>query len=204
MDRFFDSDVLLFTIPALVGGGVFLLKLAMMLFGGIGEGADMSGDFDVDAAVDLEVGSDAADGTTDSDVAFSVLSVQSLAAFAMGFGTGGIGARFGLGWENPASAAVGVAFGALLLWLLGMMMKAMFDLQSSGNISLHETVGLTATVYTNIPETRSGAGSVRVVVNQRLRTFRAFTEGQAIGTGKAVRITKANDDNTVTVVTADA
>ena len=204
MDRLFDNDVLVFTLPAIIGGGVFIFKLALMLMGGIGDGADMGGDFDVDVDVDLEVGSDAASGPTDSDVAFSLLSIQSIAAFAMGFGTGGIGALFGFGWDTGASAAVGVGFGAVLVWLLGVMLKAMFDLQSSGNITIRDTVGLQATAYTMIPETRSGAGSVRVVVNERLRTFRAYTEGQAIKSGKAVRITNANDDNTVTVVAVDA
>ncbi len=188
----FQQEALFFTIQAVLGTTVFLIWLGLMAIGGFADGVD---GVDVDADVDL--GTDVEGG--DSTQAFELLSVQSIAAFLMGFGWGGVGGLLGFDWSFPMSMLTGAAFGVGLVWLLGLLMKAMYDLQSSGNIRIQDAVGAQGRVYTNVPAKGDGRGQVRVVVNQRARIYNAVSDGDAIVTNSDVRIVRVNEDHTLTV-----
>ena len=194
LDRLFSQETMLFTIPALLGTGVFLLKMGMMALGGFG--ADVDADADVD--VDVDADSDGSDSTD----AFKLLSIQSIAAFLMGFGWGGVSGIIGLDWGLGLSLLLGVGFGVALMWLLGLLMKAVYGLQSSGNIRIDDAIGLQGTVYAQIPAKGDGKGQVRLVIENRARMYNAASEGESISTNTAVRVTHVNDDNTLTVTTA--
>jgi hypothetical protein len=58
-------------------------------------------------------------------------------------------------------------------------------------------------VYNAIPEQGQGRGMVRVVIDNRMRFYHAVSDGVAIPSRTAVRITAVNDDNTVTVARAE-
>jgi hypothetical protein len=191
----FDQGMLLFTIPALLGTAVFLLRLGLMALGGDGGGADGHADVHVDVG-------GGADGHGDSTEAFKLVSVQSVAAFLMGFGWGGLGARLGLGWTLPGSLLLGGGFGAALVWLLGVIMKGVYDLESSGNISIDQTMGAEGSVYARIPCAGSGRGQVRVVIGERARIYNAVSQDDEISTGTRIRVVRVNDDQTVTVTAA--
>lgn len=194
----FQQETLFFTIPALLGTGVFLVRLGLMAIGGVADGVDgvdLDVDLDVDADVDLGVDVEAGDSTH----AFELLSVQSIAAFLMGFGWGGVGGLLGFDWSFPMSLLLGAGFGAGMVWLLGLLMKAMYDLQSSGNVRIQDTVGSEGTVYANVPAKGAGRGQVRVVVNEQARIYNAVSDGDAIVTSSNVRIVRANEDHTLTV-----
>jgi hypothetical protein len=182
---FFESGAAWYTVPALVGTIFFLIRLKLMLLG-------IAGDLDMDHDVH------------DSGDAFQILSIQSIAAFAMGFGWGGLGAMRGFAWEGPAVVITAVLIGAGMVWLLAILLKGVADLQSSGNIMLAQTVGKEGEVYTTIPA--GGSGRIRLVIAERLRTYTAIAapEGGAedIPTGARVRVISTNPDNTVTVVRA--
>jgi hypothetical protein len=190
-DVLFSQEGWLFSIPALLGTLVFLIKIGMMTVAGIGADADI--DTDVDAGLE---------GAHDSTDSFSLLSVQSIAALLMGFGWGGLTARFALEWSIGLSVIAGLAVGGAMVWLLGLMMKAMYDLQASGNIHLSDALGLQGSVYATVPARGAGSGQVRVVINQHSRIFNAVSDGEAIATNTAVRIVRANNDNTLTVSAA--
>ncbi len=192
----FQQEALFFSIPAVLGTTVFLIRLGLMSIGGIAEGVDgVDVDIDVDADVDLGADVDAGDSTQ----SFELLSVQSVAAFLMGFGWGGVGGLIGFDWSFPMSMLTGVAFGAGMVWLLGILMKAMYDLSSSGNINIQDAVGTEGTVYTNVPAKGDGRGQVRVVVNLRARIYNAVSDGDAIVTSSSVRVVRVNEDHTLTV-----
>ncbi len=188
----FQQEALFFTIPAVLGTTVFLIRLGLMAIGGFADGVD-----GVDVDADVDVGAHIEGG--DSTDAFELLSVQSIAAFLMGFGWGGVGGLVGFDWSFPMSMLTGAAFGAGLVWLLGLLMKAMYDLQSSGNIRIQDAVGAQGRVYTNVPAKGDGRGQVRVVVNQRARIYNAVSDGDAIVTNSDVRIVRVNEDHTLTV-----
>ena len=193
-DVLFTGQGLLFSIPAALGTLVFLIKIGLMTFAGV--------DGDMDVAVDADVDVDLGEDAHGSDQAFSLLSVQSIAAILMGFGWGGLVARFSLEWSLPLSVLSGAVVAAAMVWLLGIIMKAMYNLQSSGNITLNDTVGLRGNVYATVPEAGQGRGQIRLVVNQRSRIFDAISEDEAIATNTAIRVVRANNDNTVTVTPA--
>ena len=153
-----------------------------------GEGAD------VDLGTDVDSG--------DSTHAFTLLSVQSVGAFLMGFGWGGLGGLLGFEWAMPMSLLLGIGFGAGMVWLLGLLMKAMYDLSSSGTVHIQDAVGAQGTVYANVPAQGDGRGQVRVIINERARIYNAVSDGEAILTNSSVRVVRVNEDHTLTVTTA--
>jgi hypothetical protein len=181
-ELFFYDNAAWFAIPAFAGT-IFFLVRCMLLFTG--------------AAVDLDP------DISDSGDAFQILSIQTLATFAMGFGWGGLGALRGFGWDESGALILGLVIGAGMVWLLGLLLKGVMDLQSSGNIALSDAVGLEGDVYATIPG--GGRGQVKLVVRERLRTFNAMGAAEAdapgdMPTGTRVRVIAANPDNTLTVV----
>lgn len=182
---FFESSAVWYTVPALVGTIFFVIRLKLMMLG-------VAGDLDIDP----DIG--------DSSDAFQILSIQSIASFAMGFGWGGLGALRGFGWEGPPVVIVAVACGVGMVWMLALLLKGVSDLQSNGNIDLSQTVGKEGEVYSLIPA--GGRGQIQLVVSDRLRMYNAVAaaNGDAghdeIPSGSRVRVIATNPDNTVTVV----
>ena len=196
----FEQESLFFTIPALVGTFVFVLKLGLMTIAGVGGDLDADApdmDMAVDVDTDVDLGHDVEAG--DSTAAFNLLSLQSIAAFLMGFGWGGVAGRLGLEWPFPMSVLLGVGFGVALVWLLGMLMKAVYDLQSSGNVRIQDAVGTEGVVYANVPGRGDGRGQVRVIIDERARIYNAISDGDPITTSSRVRVVRVNEDHTLTV-----
>jgi hypothetical protein len=134
LDSLFGSDVLLFSIPALVGTVVFLLKLGLLSLGGVGADADVDVDLDVDAGMDMDHAGDVDDSTH----AFQILSIHSIAAFLMGFGWGGLVGFRTFDWNTPSSFALGLAFGAALVWMLAALLQATASSCKYGKVGAHD------------------------------------------------------------------
>ncbi len=190
MDILFNDKAAWFAVPALVGTILFLIRLVMLLVGGAHIGDLHAGE--------IHVGS-AGDHHGDPGEAFKALSLQSIVAFLMGFGWAGFGAFRGSQLSMMPSIAIGVAGGVGMVWLLGIMLKGMYDLQSSGNVDIHAAVGQEGDVYLTVPPKGEGRGQVRVTLQERQRIWNAITEGEALPTSTRVRVTRVNDDNTLTV-----
>ncbi len=183
-DLFFAHPASWFTIPALLGTAFFVIRLVLMFSGADGGDAEM--DLDVDHS--------------DSTESFKILSIQGVTAFAMGFGWGGLGGLRGAGWDLTGSLAIGVVAGVGMVWLIIMLMRGIHSLQQSGNVPLAHMDGATGEVYIGIPGERKGTGQVRLVIGNRQRMVNAVTEGIELPTKSRVRVTRVNDDNTVTVI----
>ena len=191
MDILFGHGAAWFGIPAVVGTFFFLLRLGLMLVGG---------DSDVDADVDVDVDTDVdAHDSVDSTGDFEVLSFQTVATFLMGFGWSGLGGFRGAGWSAGWSVLFGIAAGSGMVWLLAKLLKLVYGFQSSGTVSIRDSLGTEGQVYLQIPGFREGRGQVRLVIGERQRYFNAVTDDAAIETKSRVRVTAINDDNTVTV-----
>lgn len=188
LDLFFQGHAIWFSVPALLGTLVFTLRLVLMLVGG----DHGIGDHAVDAG---GVG----DVHGDSTHSFEILSVQSIIAFAMGFGWAGLLALRVFDWSIMASAATAVVGGVAVVWLIAMVMRSMLSLQSSGTIHLDSALGAEGDVYVSVPARGQGQGQVRVVVNNRQRILNAVTDTDGIVSQQRVRVVKVNEDNTVTV-----
>ena len=187
MDLFFGNNASWFSIPAFLGTFFFVLRLGLMFVGGDG---DVDADFDVDADLgDVD----------DSSGAFKLLSVQSIAAFMMGFGWGGLGGLKGAGWDPSTSLLFGVALGAGMVWMLGKLLEVVYRLQSSGNVPIDAALGVEGSVYVAVPPRHEGRGRVRLLIGNRERFLNAVTDAEPIESNVRVRVTAINDDNTVTV-----
>ena len=188
---------LVFWIVAISGSAIFVLKTALMMMGGdVDDGGDLDLDVsDVDGAdVDL---SDAGhhDGSTS---AFNLLSLQSLAIFAMGGGWMSLASLKTFELGNVESIFVGSAFGLLLVYCVGKLLLKARLLESSGTLNVKNAVGQTGTVYLGIPS--GGRGQIQVEVQGRLVTLGATTKGDAIATGKRVRVEGVEGSATLVVV----
>lgn len=189
LDALFAHDVLWFSLPAVFGTGVFLIFIFMMLTGVAVDahaGGDPGGGFDAVLDDPQGVGIDGDDASGDS---FKVLSLQSIAAFMMGFGWGGFAARQTFAHDSYALAIVtGAGIGVAMVYVLGLSLKAVRDLQSSGNISIHEAVGSEGEVYVRVPGDGGGLGRVRVVIHEHQRIYNARTEGEELPRSSRVRV----------------
>ena len=204
MDQWFGDQAVFFSIPALFGTLIFVLRMGMLL-----SGADDGGDLDAGGMDlgDADVGADGLDansepydhGGTNPDSSFQLISFQTIAAFLMGAGWGGLGAYRGSALDFGWSMAVAVVCGIAMLYLFAWLMKAVYDLQTSGNISPRMVIGREATVDVEVPSARGGQGTVKIVIDERMRRYRALTEGATIPRGSSVKIEKFNADNTVVV-----
>ncbi len=186
LDLLFSDNAAWFGVPAVLGTVFFLLRMILMAVGG-----DLVGDHG---------GSDLHHG--DPGDAFKLLSIQSIAAFLMGFGWGGLGGFRGADWSFAASTLLAIGCGVGMIWLLGMLLRSIFSLQASGNVDIEDAIGAEADVYVSVPANHSGRGQVQVVINNRQRMYNAVTEGEALATHSRVRIVRINEDNTVTVAPA--
>ncbi len=190
-DLFFGNNATWFTVPALIGTLFFVVRLGLMLVGG--------GDWDVDADVDGDIDGD----FDDSDHAFKVLSIQSITAFMMGFGWGGLGGFKGAGWSIPNAVAFGVVAGAGMVWILAKLMEGLYRLQASGNVPIEATLDLEGSVYIAIPPRAGGKGKVRLIVGNRERFYQAVTDDpDALESRERIRVISVNDDNSLTVTRA--
>ncbi len=122
----------------------------------------------------------------------------------MGFGWGGLGGYRGSGWSFTGSFVFGIVLGSAMVWVLGRVLEWVYRLQSHGNVSIHDTIGLEGSVYAQVPGSGAGKGQVRLIVGERERFFNAITDGDALETRTRIRVVDVNDDNTITVAAADA
>jgi hypothetical protein len=186
IDQFLTGSAAWFSAAAVIGTAFFLLRTVLMLVG-LG-GVDLHHDTD---SFDAHHG--------DSSDAFKILSIQSIAGFLMGFGWGGLGGLLGAGWSLPASTAVGVGCGVGMMYLIAMALKFMMELQSSGTVAMEQSVGIEGDVYLSVPKAGTGSGMVKVVIGDRQRIVPAVSVDDEIPTSSRVRVTKVNNDRTVTV-----
>jgi apolipoprotein N-acyltransferase len=189
-DSLLSGQAAWFGVPALLGTGLFILKLGLMLLGHHG------GDFH-----DADVHGDVHDPNS-SDAAFKLITIQGALAFCMGFGWTGVGLRSGTDWSAPAVAAVSIAAGVATMYIMGAIMASMMQLQSSGNIDIHAAVGAEGAVYTTVPAENAGGGQVTIVLDERQRTYDAITPGPALPRNTRVRVIAITGQNTLTVIPA--
>lgn len=192
-DMLFGGGAAWFSVPALLGTGVFLIRLLLMMIGA-GHDGDAAG-HDADFHSNGHAHGDA----HGQHAIMAVVSIQGLAAFAMGFGWSGLAAFQGLKWGMIPSMALGVGGGLSFAIVFAALMTTTRKLASSGNIDFSKSVGLDAEVYATIPAKGSGRGQVRIVVDGRQRILQAMSSDTEYSTGTRVRVLEAKADNSVVV-----
>src|SRR5205814_2337653 len=132
-DLLFGQHAAWYTIPAIIGTAFFALRCVLLM---VGAGHHIDFHADVHAA---DVHGDA--GDSDSTHSFQILSIQSIAAFIMGFGWAGLAGLKGTHWSPFMVNLVAVLCGAGMVWLLALMLRAMREMETSGTIRTAATVG---------------------------------------------------------------
>jgi len=167
----FADSAVWFTAPALLATGFLILQLIMGEIGG-----------DLDGGVD----------TQSADAQW--LSLQTIAAFFMGYGWLGLGALRLLDLNFGTAAIIGVICGLALARLMVAVMRSLLKIQSDANVQLDDAVGLEGHVTVLIPPAGAGSGRVTLVIHDAQHEFAATQHGQApIKTHALVRVTKADD-----------
>lgn len=161
--------------------------LASLALGGFG---DHDHDFHVHDGHDMGHGHGADGGHPHG--APSIFNIRFLAAFATGFGAGGIGGRF-YGLSYPLSTIIGLATATILVWLVYRLVALLYRRQSDSTVSMEEMLDLPATIVIAIPE--GGLGQVRIMVKGTAQHHMARSEnGHALGKDTSVTIKEVVGD----------
>ncbi|MDR3324587.1 MAG: hypothetical protein LBS82_01175 [Spirochaetaceae bacterium] len=188
---FFEGASPVFWFAAIFGSVFFLLRVALLIFGGFGADADAG-------SHDAGSGADAHDGAA-SDAAFKLLSLNSITGFIAMFGWAGLAAYIQYTLPFVASLGIATAAGAVVMVLSALLFYLAMKLKSPGEVfALADAVGATAEVYMEIPS--GGTGRARFSVNGVKREADAVCDGAAlIASFQRVVITRVVDSRTVAV-----
>lgn len=174
------GDAVTYSLMALVGTLLFLLRLVLAMFG------DVIGDFEVE----VDPGTDAS---------FTLFSLLSVMAFIMGTGWMGLACRFDWGLGRPVSVVIAVGFGVLMMFLAAGLMYVTRTLDRTVTYDLRTAVGKTAQVYRTVPARDAGHGQVQVTVSGRLMTLDAVSDGAGLEAFTDATVVGVRDDQTLIV-----
>ncbi len=74
-----------------------------------------------------------------------------------------------------AASLIAIGFGFIAAYLVALAFKAIFKLESSGNLDYANSIGKTGTVYMRVPKSKSGKGKVTMIIQERLVEADAVT-----------------------------
>lgn len=200
-------------IPATL---LLVIQLILMLIGvgGDGDEGEVAGDFDGDGIPDLldadseigEMPDDLPDDfPTDPDsgaahgTGLRLFTMQGMVAFfAVGGWLGVVLQDAGL--SELISMLLALVGGFAALFGVAYLIRWFSSLQENGNISLHNAIAQTGTVYLRIPPCRTGTGKVNLVVQEQLRELDAMTDSETeIPVGANVQVIGLAGENTLLV-----
>ncbi len=141
----------------------------------IGIGAE-SADFDMDI------------GDTQHGTGIGLFSTQTIAAFFLGFGWGGV-LCLKIGLHPLVAVFLAFNLGGILMAMMYFLLVGMLSLQSKGNMDYSTAIGAIGEVYVTIPAKRSGRGKIQVMIGGRLMTADAETDSPAsLRPGQNIRV----------------
>lgn len=206
IDDLFSGSAGLFGFPAVLGTGFFLLRTVLSLAGAAGHDVDHHGD--VGGVSDSHGGDHDVHLSDKGGLAHSGLmgvswaeafSLQSISAFATGFGWSGLIALHVVKLPLLAAMPVGLAGGLSLAYCVIRIFRAIRRLEADGTVRTDSLVGLEGDVYVGIPERGKGSGEIRVVSGSVARMMQAVSRDRAIPTGSRVLVLERQADNSLLV-----
>ena len=182
----------IFALIAIPSTFLIVLQTVLMLIGiGGDNAADADGDIDVD---DLEI-------PDDGLALFTVRGVTSMLCI-----TGGVAVAL-LETSLPQGVSIAIAILSGVATLIGMayLMRAVYKLQSSGNIDVENCIGKIGEVYIPIPAAGNGSGKVNLTVQEKFSEFSAITTSDdQLKTGAFVRVVAVGPSGVLVVEPLDA
>ena len=188
MGRIFSA----IAIPATL---IMVLQTILLLF------ADGDADTDVDTDADFDPGDVGGDGEADFPAGdgLRLLTVRGIVAF---FAVGGWTGVWFASMRRPLAVTVlaAAAAGFAALYGVAYLFRQARKLQSSGNLDLHNAIGLVGQVYIPIPPRGCGRGKINLIVQERLCELDAENAGDiALKSGESVVVCGLADGQTVVV-----
>ena len=177
----------IFALIALPSPLLIIIQTVLMLIGIGGEGAEVDADVDIDDGIELP---------DDGLAIFSVRGVTSMLCI-----TGWVAVAL-LETSLPQGIAIAIAILCGVATLIGMayLMRAIYKLQSSGNIDIENCVGKIGEVYIPIPAAGNGSGKVNLTVQEKFSEFAAITTvGEQLKTGAFVRVVAVSESGILVV-----
>ncbi len=180
--------VVYFTIAA-IATFLFVVRLALMLFG-----AD---DGDLDVSADVMDGADG--GHMGSGAAFNLFSLLAILAFFMGLGWMGLACR--LTWELGPSISVVISLGTGvgMMVMASTMMMYVKRLEHVVEYDAKTSIGKTGRVYLTIPGEGKSGGQVEINISGRRKIMNAKTQGEELAAFSSVKVLEVGDDETLLV-----
>jgi len=176
----------IFALIALPSTLLIIIQTVLMLIG-------IGGDGGADADVDIDDGIEVPD---DGLAIFSVRGVTSMLCI-----TGWVAVAL-LETSLPQGVSIAIAIACGVATLIGMayLMRAIYRLQSSGNIDVENCVGKIGEVYIPIPSTGNGSGKINLTVQEKFSEFTAITTaGDELKTGAFVRVVAVSQSGVLVV-----
>lgn len=185
-----DSTEKLFWVFAVFGTLFFLIRVVFAIVGGFGvEDADGGG----------EGTADDADGSHESDVAFKLISLNSVTGFLMMFGWVGLASYKDHGLIAAQAVLAAFVGGLVTMALTAQLFRIAMNFTSKGSrFTIKSLVGANGSVYVRIPS--DGRGQVQVSHNDRTRTLEAISEDHVeLESFTNIKVVKVVDPRTVSV-----
>lgn len=181
----------IFALIAIPSTFLIILQTVLMLIGiGGDDAADADADLDAD---DIEI-------PDDGLALFTVRGVSSMLCI-----TGWVAVAL-LETSLPQGISIAIAILCGVATLIGMayLMRAVYKLQSSGNIDVENCIGKIGEVYIPIPAAGNGSGKVNLTVQEKFSEFSAITTaGDQLKTGSFVRVVAVGPSGVLVVEPID-
>ena len=185
---------------ALVGCALLVVQVILQIVGLGGDHDFDHGHLDTDAHVDIDHADDPAHGTS-GNIFFGILSFKALVSFAGIFGLTGLSLE-GSDLSAFNQLALAILAGLVAMIIVAYLMRALHQLSSSGTVIISNAVGHRGQVYLRIPAAGEGQGKVTVELQGRSVELTAVTDGEAIATGKTVKVVEIVGAETLKVIPA--
>lgn len=187
-------------IPATL---VLLIQTVMMLFG-IDDGAEADIDADIgDADIDDGIFGDDIDAADDLDISaldsLHIFTLRGIIAFFVVFGWVGVAMQT-KGIHLFITLPVAFICGALMMFAIAYMFRAVMRLRQSGTEDIRNAVGTAGKVYLAIPPMRTGEGKVNIMLQGAYVEKNAVTdESEPIPTGSEIIVVGLSGGTTLVV-----
>ena len=180
----------IFWASALFGTTLFILRLLMFILG-IGDAHD--------TIQHDHAGVDADDAHSTSSGSFKVLTLHSISGFFMMLGWVGLACIKQLQYSSGIAIIYGLVAGVVIMLLTALLFRWSRMMVSPGTqFDITKTIGLTGTVYQEIPQ--GAQGKIHVVVDGVTRELLAQgKDGRAIPSFVAIKIHAVLDYEVVIV-----
>ncbi|MBF0102361.1 MAG: hypothetical protein HQK77_15775 [Desulfobacterales bacterium] len=182
-------------VLALASTLLFIIKMALTVFGGDGHG-DMDA-HDVSTDISTDVSGDSSGDSTEHG--FIYFSVQSILSFCMGVGWMGMACKIQYDLASFISTLIAVCFGIMLMMLNVFFSFLTTKLNRSVQFDLETAIGTTGRVYLSIPEKGKAGGQIEITVSGKRSIVNAVTYDNAIPAFESIRVLSVINENTVLV-----